>query len=145
MLQAAMNDQSLKDSGHFSPEQLALFTKWSLTFINQSSLVVPERQPAPAASSLQTTQSAEDAKAVQTAKATENTQRGAGHLMEADAENKRKVAETDDGYTDESSGEEEMKEVVSLNNRDEGKPAGKEKVLRSLKKERKANATKGKK
>jgi len=145
MLQAAMNDQGLKDSGQFSAEQLALFTKWSLTFLNQSSLMVPEQQPAPAASSLQTTQSAEDAKTGQTAKAAENTQRDAGQLMEAEAENKRKIAETDDVYTDESSGEEEMKEVVSLNNKDEGKPAGKEKVLRSLKKERKAKENKGKK
>jgi hypothetical protein len=142
MLHAAMNDQGLKDAGHFSAEQLAVFTKWSLTFLNQSSLQVPEQQPAPAASSLQTTQSAEDAKAGQTAKATENTQRDAGHLMEAEAENKRKTMEADDGYTDESSGEEEMKEVESLNNKEEGKPAGKQKVLRSVKK---ANANKGKK
>lgn len=42
MLQAAMKDQGLLSTGAFSPEQAVVFTKWSLTYINQMSLTVPE-------------------------------------------------------------------------------------------------------
>lgn len=80
MLQAAMNDPSLLKSGLFSPEQVAMFTKWSLTYINQSSLLVPVNQASPAASSLQTTQGKEDAKAADAAKATDAAKRDAGNM-----------------------------------------------------------------
>ena len=141
MLQAAMNDPSLLKSGLFSPEQVAMFTKWSLTYINQSSLLVPENQAAPAASSLQTTQGKEDAKAADAAKATDTAKRDAGNMnMEAEADLKRKAEEADNELTDESTDQDEKNEVESLNNREEGKPPfTKVRVNRMTKNERKAN------
>ena len=75
MLQAAMSDKGLLASGAFSPEQAAVFTQWSLTYINQMSLTVPESQKAPAPTDLQTTQSLEDANAAEAAKAANKAQR----------------------------------------------------------------------
>ena len=64
--------------------------------------------------------------------------------MQADAESKRKAEEVDGHLTDESSDEEELKGVESLNNReDEKPPSGKRKVNREDKKERKAKNGKG--
>ena len=68
MFQAAMNDRELLISGTFSPEQAALFTQWSLTYINQMSLTIPENQAAPMPNDLQTTRGMEDANAADKAK-----------------------------------------------------------------------------
>ena len=63
--------------------------------------------------------------------------------MQAEAETKRKAEEADP-MTDESSDEEEPKDVDALNIRDDSKPpAGKTKVNREDKKERKAKNGKG--
>ena len=141
MLQAAMNDKGLLASGAFSPEQAALFTKWSLTYLNQSSLQVPEVQPAPAASSLQTVQGNEDAKAADAAKANDTAKRDAGNTnMEAEADLKRKAEEADAELTDESTDQDEKNEVEALNNREEGKPPPtKTRVNRMTNNERKSN------
>ena len=77
MLQAAMSDQGLLTSGAFSPEQAAVFTKWSLTYINQMSLTVPENQAAPMPNDLQTTQGMEDANAADVARAADKAKRDA--------------------------------------------------------------------
>ena len=141
MLQAAMNDKGLLANGAFSPEQAALLKKWSVTYLNQSSLLVPEVQPAPAVSNLQTTQGNEDAKAADAAKATDTAKRDAGNMnMEAQADSKRKAEEADAELTDESTDQDEKNEVESLNNREEGKPSSsKTRVNRMTKNERKAN------
>ena len=62
-----MNDRGLLSTGAFSAEQAAVFTKWSLTYINQMSLTVPESQAAPMPDDLQTTQGKEDANAAEAA------------------------------------------------------------------------------
>jgi len=63
--------------------------------------------------------------------------------MQADAESKRKAEEVDP-MTDESSDEEELKEVETLNNREDDKPlTGKSRVNREDKKDRKAKNGKG--
>ena len=75
MLQAAMSDKGLLASGAFSPEQAAVFTKWSLTYINQMSLTVPGSQVAPVPNDLQTTQGIEDANAAEVARAADKAKR----------------------------------------------------------------------
>ena len=63
--------------------------------------------------------------------------------MQAEAETKRKAEEVDP-MTEESSDDEELKDVDALNDRDNSKPpAGKLKVNREEKKERKAKSGKG--
>ena len=63
--------------------------------------------------------------------------------MQAEAETKRKAEEVDPD-TDESSDEEELKDVDAMNSRDCTKPpAGKSRVNREEKKERKAKSGKG--
>ena len=64
--------------------------------------------------------------------------------MQAEAETKRKAEEVDGNLTDESSEEEELRDADALNDRDNSKPpAGKMKVNREDKKERKAKSGKG--
>ena len=57
--------------------------------------------------------------------------------MQAESESKRKADEVDP-MTEESSDDEELKDVENLNEGDNSKPAGKVKVNREEKKERKA-------
>jgi len=64
--------------------------------------------------------------------------------MQAEAETKRKAEEVDDGMTEESSYDEEPKDVKASDDRDNSKPpAGKMNVNREEKKERKAKSGKG--
>ena len=133
MLQAAMNGQGLLATGGFTTAQIALFTKWSLTHINQMSLLVPESQTVPVSSDLQTTQGKEDAKAADAAKATDPAKRDVGH-MEAQAELKRKSEDTDDDWTDasECSDKKDLNEVQQAETGD--KPNERSRVRRREKK-----------
>ena len=111
-----------------------MFTKWSLTYLNQSSLLVPEFQPAPAVNNLQTVQGNEEAKTADAANATDTAKRDA-YNMEAEAELKRNIEDSDDEWTDASkcSDQKDFEEVQEAETGD--KPKGKTRVRRREKKE----------
>ena len=121
MLQAAMNDPGLLSAGGFSPEQAAAFTKWSLTYINSMSLVVPESQGATVPDDLQTLQGKADAVAA---------------AARAADEAKRK-AEDDDVYTEVSMSEGRWTDKTATDRGDDKVPT-KEQIKRSEKKAKQA-------